>query len=109
MEHDAQSSRRYKENWDDEVQAGKADRAEIAELKEAYALLFKAHGIERARWQDQTSVDCASCEHIAPVTVGVCVGCRREDVTVHVNYKRRAVVKPNVRAKPDTTAPREQP
>ena len=42
MEHDAQSSRRYKENWDDAVQASKADAAEIAELKGAYALLFKA-------------------------------------------------------------------
>ena len=47
MEHDAQSSRRYKENWEDEVQAGKADRAEIAELKEAYALLFKESGARR--------------------------------------------------------------
>ena len=80
VEHDAQSSRRYKENWDDAVQASKADAAEIAELKEAYALLFKAHGIERARWEDPTSVDCASCAHVAPVTAGVCVGCRREDV-----------------------------
>lgn len=43
MEHDAQSSRRYKENWDDAVQTSKADTAEIVELKEAYALLFKAH------------------------------------------------------------------
>ena len=57
MEHDAQSSRRYKENWDDAVQASKADAAEIAELKDAYALLFNAHAIERARWEEPTSVD----------------------------------------------------
>ena len=49
MEHDAQSSQRYKENWDDAVQASKNDAAEIAELKEAYALLFKAHAAERER------------------------------------------------------------
>ena len=48
MEHDAQSSRLYKENWDDAVQASKADAAEIVELKEAYALLFKAHADVRA-------------------------------------------------------------
>lgn len=47
MEHDAESSKRYKENWDDAVQASKADAAEIAELKAAYALLFKAHAAER--------------------------------------------------------------
>ena len=49
VEHDAQSSQRYKENWDDAVQASKNDAAEIAELKEAYALLFKAHAAERER------------------------------------------------------------
>ena len=47
MEHDAQSSRLYKQNLDDAVQASKADAAEIAELKESYALLFKAHGAEQ--------------------------------------------------------------
>ena len=49
VEHDAQSSRRYKENWDDAVQASKADAAEIAELKEAYALLFNAYAAVRER------------------------------------------------------------
>ena len=47
MEHDAESSRRYKENWEDAVQASKADAAEIAELKEAYALLFKDNALLR--------------------------------------------------------------
>ena len=47
MEHDAQSSRLYKENWDDAVQASKTDAAEIAELKEAYALLFKDNALLR--------------------------------------------------------------
>lgn len=47
MEHDAQSSRLYKENWDDAVQASKADAAEIAALKEAYALLFKDNALLR--------------------------------------------------------------
>ena len=47
MEHDAETSRRYKENWDDAVQASKADAAEIAELKEAYALLFKDNALLR--------------------------------------------------------------
>lgn len=47
MEHDAESSKRYKENWDDAVLASTADAAEIAELKEAYALLFKDNALLR--------------------------------------------------------------
>jgi len=47
MQHDAQTSRRYKENWDDAALASKADAAEIAELKEAYALLFKDNALLR--------------------------------------------------------------
>lgn len=47
MEHDAQNSRLYKENWEDAVQASNADAAEIAELKEAYALLFKDNALLR--------------------------------------------------------------
>ena len=43
----SKASRRYKENWDDAVQASKADSEEIAELKEAYALLFKEHADQR--------------------------------------------------------------
>ena len=52
MEHDAESSKRYKENWDDAVQASKADAAEIAELKEAYALLFKENALLRQKQAD---------------------------------------------------------
>lgn len=47
MEHDAESSKRYKENWDDAVLASTADAAEIAELREAYALLFKDNALLR--------------------------------------------------------------
>ena len=60
---------------------------EIAELKEAYALLFKAHAAERARWEDSTSMDCASCEYVAPTRHEQCKGCERT-VTIHTNYKR---------------------
>jgi hypothetical protein len=60
---------------------------EIAELREAYALLFKAHAAERARWEDSTSMDCASCEYVAPTRHEQCKGCERT-VTVHTNYKR---------------------
>jgi len=87
MEHDAESSKRYKENWEDAVQASKRDAAEIAELKEAYALLFKAHAAERSRWEDSTSMDCASCEYVAPTRHDQCKDCERT-VTVHTNYKR---------------------
>lgn len=87
MERDAESSRRYKENLDDAVQASKADAAEIAALKESYALLSKAHAAERSRWEDATSMDCASCEYVAPTRHDKCKGCERT-VTVHANYKR---------------------
>jgi hypothetical protein len=60
---------------------------EIAELRGAYALLFKEHAAERARWEDSTSMDCASCEYVAPTRHEQCKGCERT-VTVHTNYKR---------------------
>ena len=65
----------------------RANDEEIAELKESYALLFKAHAAERARWEDTTSMDCASCEYVAPTRHDECKGCERA-VTVHANYKR---------------------
>lgn len=45
MEHDAESSRRYKENWDDAVQASKADAAELAEFKAQAAVTIQAMAI----------------------------------------------------------------
>jgi len=69
------------------AQASAADSAENAELKEAYALLFKAHATERARLEDPSSMDCASCEYVAPTRHEQCKGCERT-VTVHTNYKR---------------------
>ena len=70
-----------------DVEAIDLAMAEIAELKEAYALLFKAHAAERARLEDPTSMDCASCEYVAPARHDQCKGCERT-VTVHTNYKR---------------------
>lgn len=70
-----------------DVEAIDLAMAEIAELTEAYALLFKAHAAERARLEDPTSMDCASCEYVAPTKHGQCKGCERT-VTVHTNYKR---------------------
>ena len=52
MEHDAYSSRRYEENWSDAVEASKVDAEEIAELKEAYALLFKENALLRQGQSD---------------------------------------------------------
>ena len=54
MEHDAQSSRLYKENWDDAVQAGKADAAEIETLRAqlAHWKTFAIHAEgEHAAWK----------------------------------------------------------
>lgn len=42
---------------------------------------------ERERWETPTSMDCASCEYVAPTRHEQCKGCERE-VTVHRNYKR---------------------
>ena len=49
MEHDAQSSRRYKENREDAVRASKADAAEMDELR---ALLRDIDTNMRRAWND---------------------------------------------------------
>lgn len=62
--------------------AGHGTRRE--DIEASYAAGVAA---ERARWEDSTSMDCASCEYVAPTRHEQCKGCERT-VTIHTNYKR---------------------